>query len=230
MFAFQAIFPPLNLTQQEKANICYLSFPDSNSACFGDTKYFFRIRRTSDTSDVENADKEDEDRGHFWGFVHFRQRKDDLSPRGYFQKSFVILTRYPFVKFFQDRITENAEKYFQQPTEENLLNIYNEILNIKVNHPCRNAPSEEFYKFLSHPDILPHVNLIWELVLCGENLIVVGNSPASTAEVVTGLIEAIQPLEYAGGFVTILFLMFNCFHRNIDLVSLVILFLTLTFE
>lgn len=149
--------------------------------------------------DVEREDEED--RGHFWGFVHFRQRKDELSPRGYFQKSFVILTRYPFVKFFQDRITENAEKYFQQPSEEKLSEIYDEISNIE-NSPYQNPPSEEFYRFLSHPDILPSVNLIWELVLCGENLIVVGNSPAATAEVVTGLIEVIQPLEYAGELIT----------------------------
>lgn len=113
----------------------------------------------------------------------------------------MILTRYPFVKFFQDRITENAEKYFLQPTEETLVDLYEEISNIEVNHPYENPPSEEFYKFLSHPDILPHVNLIWELVLCGENLIIVGNSPAATAEVVTGLIEVIKPLDYAGKFV-----------------------------
>lgn len=149
---------------------------------------------------METTDRRDGDRGHFWGFVHFRQRKDELSPRGYFQKSFVILTRFPYVKFFQDRITENAEKYFQQPTEECLAKIYDEICSLEVSRPFVNPPSEEFFKFLSHPDVLPHVNLIWELVLCGENIVVVGNSPAATAEVVTGLVDVIEPLEYAGEF------------------------------
>ncbi len=44
----EAIYPSpqhVKLTQNEKANICYMSFPDSNSGFLGDTQHFFRIRQ-----------------------------------------------------------------------------------------------------------------------------------------------------------------------------------------
>ncbi len=43
----EAIYPSpqhVKLTQNEKANICYMSFPDSNSGFLGDTQHHFRIR------------------------------------------------------------------------------------------------------------------------------------------------------------------------------------------
>ena len=44
----QAIYPSaqhVKLTQNEKANICYMSFPDSNSGFLGDTQHHFRIKQ-----------------------------------------------------------------------------------------------------------------------------------------------------------------------------------------
>lgn len=32
------------LNPPQKTNICYLSFPDSNSGCMGDTRFHFRTR------------------------------------------------------------------------------------------------------------------------------------------------------------------------------------------
>ncbi len=37
----------VTLTEEEKMNVCYLAFPDSNSGLMGDTTYHFRIQCTS---------------------------------------------------------------------------------------------------------------------------------------------------------------------------------------
>lgn len=96
--AMEAVYPPhIRLCEQEKMNICYLAFPDSNSGCMGDTQYHIRlrvapanettmlkaehIRFNSQCAAVQRADA-----GHYWGFVYFRQIKDPTLPRGYFQK------------------------------------------------------------------------------------------------------------------------------------------------
>lgn len=80
--AIENVYPPCaTLTEQEKLNICYLAFPDSNSACMGDTQFHFRIRR-------EDQHKLTEDQRDFnlmvppalqietqylYGFAYFRQ-------------------------------------------------------------------------------------------------------------------------------------------------------------
>lgn len=106
-------------------NICYLAFPDSNSGCMGDTKFHIRLRVGASTENtflrpshvrfnkscipVQRADC-----GHFWGFVFFRQIKDNSLPRGYFQKSLVLLTRLPFVNFFYEIVSLMAPAYFEK--------------------------------------------------------------------------------------------------------------------
>lgn len=87
----------VQLSEQEKINLSYLAFPDSNSGCMGDTKFHVCLRVAPDTEDsllkpahlnynrtVAATLKADE--GHYWGFVYFRQVKDPTNKRGYFQK------------------------------------------------------------------------------------------------------------------------------------------------
>lgn len=86
------------MTEQEKTNICYLAFPDSNSGCMGDTKFHFRFRasvipeqqgRLSGAHQVYNQSclpTLQTNYGYFYGFVYFRQVKNKELPRGYFQK------------------------------------------------------------------------------------------------------------------------------------------------
>ncbi|XP_008580962.1 PREDICTED: protein DENND6A-like, partial [Galeopterus variegatus] len=46
--AVEVIYPQHSkLSDKEKTNICYLSFPDSNSGCLGDTQFCFRFRQSS---------------------------------------------------------------------------------------------------------------------------------------------------------------------------------------
>ena len=35
-----------SLSEQDKTNVCYLAFPDSNSGIMGDIQFHFRIRRS----------------------------------------------------------------------------------------------------------------------------------------------------------------------------------------
>lgn len=96
MFEFQAMYPDhIKLSEQERSNVCYLAFPDSNSSCIGDTQYHVRIRQSSKESQETNALKNYNrkapnflklDRDYYWGYVYFRQVRDKNLPRGYFQK------------------------------------------------------------------------------------------------------------------------------------------------
>lgn len=109
-----------HLTDTERTNICYLAFPDSNStgSSLGDTKFHVSLRTISPlTSHQRNYNRECQphlkaDLGHFWGYVSFRQVKDATSKRGYFQKSFVLITRLPFHNFFYELIHRWAPAYF----------------------------------------------------------------------------------------------------------------------
>lgn len=106
-------------------NICYLAFPDSNSGCMGNTKFHICLRLSPDTTNTTDTLSTQHlkfnrdcmpvlkaDTAHYWGFVYFRQVKDSTSKRGYFQKSFVILTRLPFINFFYELAALIAPIYF----------------------------------------------------------------------------------------------------------------------
>ncbi|KAH9520916.1 Protein dennd6a [Dermatophagoides farinae] len=132
--SIECIYPKhAQLTEKEMSNICYLSFPDSNSGCMGDTQFHFRTKCCQpQSSSLALATKTirtkyecyyDEfnskclsllqvDKSYFYGFVYFRQVKDRNVRRGYFQKSLVILTWFPFISFYQRIMKILAPKYF----------------------------------------------------------------------------------------------------------------------
>jgi hypothetical protein len=73
------------LSKDETTNLVNLAFPDSNSGVFGDTSFSIRFRAQGKNRDYP-----------FWfGFVFFRQKKDDTISRGYFQQSVVVVTHLP---------------------------------------------------------------------------------------------------------------------------------------
>lgn len=113
------VYPPnAELSHTERTNICYLAFPDSNSGCKGDTKFHISLRTKSPLTSYQRAFNREcqthlkADLGHYWGYVYFRQMKDASSKRGYFQKSFVLITRLPFHNFFYELIQRWAPAYF----------------------------------------------------------------------------------------------------------------------
>lgn len=121
--AIEAIYPShIKLSEQERSNVCYLAFPDSNSGCMGDTQYHVRIRQSGNNSQenptLKNYDKNApiflrSDAYHYWGYVYFRQVKDRTLPRGYFQKSVIVISKLPFVNFFTEVVALIAPKFFE---------------------------------------------------------------------------------------------------------------------
>lgn len=121
--AMELVYPGhVKLTDKEKTNICYLSFPDSNSGCMGDTQFHFRIRqcpgRKVPQPSYVSYNREcpaavQMDNGYYYGYVYFRQIKDRTIRRGYFQKSVVIISKLPFVSMFSYLIGVIAPQFFE---------------------------------------------------------------------------------------------------------------------
>ena len=107
------------LSDKEKLNLSYLSFPDANATFLGDTQYHFRIRHESTlpayyqsyNSIVPPALQVDSNA--LFGYVHFRQIRDKTVKRGYFQKSLVLLSKLPFVSLFLSIVSQLGPNYFQ---------------------------------------------------------------------------------------------------------------------
>jgi len=60
------------------------------------------------TIGIENSNESDT----LFGYTYFQQRKDPTNPRGFSQKSLVILTTLPFVEFFKSVIDNLGSNYF----------------------------------------------------------------------------------------------------------------------
>jgi len=114
------------LSEQDKTNVCYLAFPDSNSGIMGDIQFHFRIRRSSapvrespsvsECHESYNAKCQQPlrvDHNFLFGFAYFRQVKDASIRRGYYQKSVILLTYLPLVTFFTQMAALVARKYFE---------------------------------------------------------------------------------------------------------------------
>lgn len=49
---------------------------------------------------------------NLYGYVYFKQRKDQTNSRGYSQKSIVIMSPFPFIDFFKNVLDTIANEYF----------------------------------------------------------------------------------------------------------------------
>uniref|UniRef100_UPI00398F8771 DENN/MADD domain containing 6Aa isoform X3 n=1 Tax=Pristiophorus japonicus TaxID=55135 RepID=UPI00398F8771 len=123
--AVEVIYPPhAKLSDKEKTSICYLSFPDSNSGCLGDTQFCFRIRQSTSRKNsldclLDQYDRDapvylKKDSAHYYGYVYFRQVRDKTLKRGYFQKSLVLISKLPYVNFFHFLLKLIAPEYFDK--------------------------------------------------------------------------------------------------------------------
>ncbi|XP_007908989.1 DENN/MADD domain containing 6Aa isoform X2 [Callorhinchus milii] len=123
--AVEVIYPShAKLSDKEKTSICYLSFPDSNSGCLGDTQFCFRIRQSAGRKTsldflLDQYDRDapiylKKDSAHYYGYVYFRQVRDKTLKRGYFQKSLVLISKLPYVNFFHSLLKLIAPEYFDK--------------------------------------------------------------------------------------------------------------------
>lgn len=120
----------LELSDQETNNICYSSFPDSNSSILGATQFHFRMRlsklgdklkRFYTYYSTQTTQALSVDSKFIYGYVHFLQKKDSSLKRGYFQKSLVILSLLPFVELFYRVVDIVGTNYFD--TNERLMSL-----------------------------------------------------------------------------------------------------------
>ncbi|XP_078341038.1 protein DENND6A-like isoform X3 [Crassostrea virginica] len=244
--AMELIYPGhVKLTDVEKTNICYLSFPDSNSGCMGDTQFHFRIRQSPGRRHLPKSPFQKDyphqlqaDSGYLYGFVYFRQTKDKSIKRGYFQKSVVLVSRLPFVALFNQLVGIIAPEYFDngEPSLEAAchdidqwpcplggdtvsLPIFGTVLQVRIPSrsdkdrvPIKTTPSPvlpapsilpslyEIDIFSSFQTILPHIQMLWELVLTGEPLVVMAASPSVTSAAVQALISLIGPQKFCSDY------------------------------
>ncbi|XP_070594566.1 protein DENND6A [Erythrolamprus reginae] len=123
--AVEVLYPQHSkLTDKEKTNICYLSFPDSNSGCLGNTQFCFRFRQSSSRKLswhclLDQLDRDlpiylKKDPAYFYGYVYFRQVQDKTLKRGYFQKSLVLISKLPYIHLFNTVLGQIAPEYFEK--------------------------------------------------------------------------------------------------------------------
>ncbi|XP_015270992.1 PREDICTED: protein DENND6B [Gekko japonicus] len=91
----------------------------------GDTQFSFRFRQSGGCrrgalwEDGRDYDRQaplglQREPAHYFGYVYFRQVKDDSVKRGYFQKSLVLVSRLPYVNLFQCLLQLIAPEYFDK--------------------------------------------------------------------------------------------------------------------
>ena len=124
----EVTYPPSLLSNRDfEKKVAYLSLPDSHSGQIGDSVYTFRLRKDDEPLQPSISARSE----YLFGFVLFRQKKDDTLPRGFFQvrpwysnscqglvtvshvqKSVVLLTHRPYVGLYKRVIRLVGPLYF----------------------------------------------------------------------------------------------------------------------
>jgi len=235
---------PAVLTEAEQQAVAFLSFPDSNSFnAEGDVTYLFRMRKGAGYLGTQSGFLE---REFYYGFVYFRLCRDASKPRGYFQKSLVVLTTLPYVSLFKQVASATGPLYFSHgesvfesakncidnwpppsPSLNTELPFLGTVLPFHTPMQTYNYSSEpRDLEAASLPCILEavdqsfpglfqdlglvatlgqqlctkHLWSLWELVLTGQGLMVVADSPELSSETVLALVSLTAPLSYMGDF------------------------------
>jgi hypothetical protein len=117
--------PPTALVEQDIKSVAMLSFPESNCSD-GDWEhtFFYRFRHNPDNIPL-NVEKAGDSK-YLFGYAHYMQRKDPSLPRGYYQKSFVIITPFYFTGFYSRLVQLFGKAYFANEGE-GLLQVLTEM-------------------------------------------------------------------------------------------------------
>ncbi|XP_078207407.1 protein DENND6A isoform X7 [Callithrix jacchus] len=201
--AVEVIYPQHSkLTDKEKTNICYLSFPDSNSGCLGDTQFCFRFRQSS---------------GRRMSLHCLLDQFDKDLP--VYLKSLVLISRLPYIHFFHTVLKQIAPEYFEKsepyleaacndvdrwpapvPGKTLHLPIMGVVMKADTNISVILPTVHEVDLFRCFCPVFLHSQMLWELVLLGEPLVVMAPSPSESSETVLALVNCISPLKYFSDF------------------------------
>jgi hypothetical protein len=128
------IFP-----EKLKKIIGYFSFPDSYVfSPEGELFYAFQLK-------FENEP--------LYCYSHFTQKKDPTNPRGYFQKSIVLVSKVRLIKIFKVVLKEINRLYFTANLEDVILRRCLESLNSNPNPAFVVKANEKFVVRLFENDI-----------------------------------------------------------------------------
>jgi len=102
-------YPENALSREDLMSVAMLSFPESTGSNQDESQtFFFRVRLNQAKSSLKATSKQ-----FLFGFSHYIQRKDPSNARGYFQKAFVILTKYYFSLFYHNLVFIMGSAYFK---------------------------------------------------------------------------------------------------------------------
>ncbi|KAI9094902.1 hypothetical protein DFS34DRAFT_627620 [Phlyctochytrium arcticum] len=289
--ALECLYPPFEFSDAERKNISFSAFPDSNSSAHvGDSTFTFRMRAANAASELYRsghaplpfshvaaklhmgASMPVDTDGYTYGYVFFRQQRDSVIRRGYFQKSLVILSPHPWPGLFtylagalgsryMDAVIEDRQRYGTDATivpsaasallesacasiaswpappsalSTNVAYYPIELTLPFLGHANRFAfpPSAYFAQLFESrsqpaPDTVASPTPVarrcsivctpgrlyslfsgslellwvcWELMITGQSLLVVAESPKACSDIVWGLIELVKPLPFGGDF------------------------------
>lgn len=88
----------------------------------GDTQYHFRAKLCPDPrkrllTPTRDSHGLNDGAEFLYGFVYFRQTRDRSAKRGYFQKSLVLLSKWPFITLFKTVVSILANDFFDEGDE-----------------------------------------------------------------------------------------------------------------
>lgn len=184
---------------------------------------------------------------YFYGYVFFRQAKDALQKRGYFQKSVVLIAPHAYIGLYSRLVEMIAPEFFtngrplleaacqniaQWPAPVDGLScelpILGDVLPVRLPVPFEGpadgpwseadtgvrapaaspgalaAPEHYISASVYEADLLQcfqpfltNLFLLWEQVLTGQPIVVMGTSPAVSSQTVLALVSLIAPLRLA---------------------------------
>jgi len=189
-----------SLPEDEVRSIAHFSLPDTTIDSEGDITYNFRFRLGD---------------GRFcYGAVFFRQTKDASCPRGYLQKSVVAVTRSPeFLHVANEFVRVMAPIYFAYGSEvlevacaecaawpdPSLAGTTLTVAGTQIN--AQAFPSSDLFQdvalFSTFGSLSVGLWLLWELVLTGQQILVLGPTPDRCSKAVLGICSLISPIPLA---------------------------------
>ncbi|MPC10623.1 Protein DENND6B [Portunus trituberculatus] len=227
MAVVKLIYPAdRELSERERTNICYLAFPDSNSGLMGNVQFHFRIRQCPQSIALNPRPAFHA----FNSTCPTSIQSVVLLSHLPLVSLFTTVLELVAPEYFDtgEASLEAACHHLDQwppPTPGTSLSLPLLGTLIQVRIPSRQdkpgsasltpsspshtspgpptvlvpAPHEtEAFRVLA--PVLPHLNLLWELVITAEPLVVMAQSPTTAANTVQTLVSLIAPLKFSGDY------------------------------
>lgn len=205
------------------AAIARLSLPDMTIDREGDVKFTFRFRFADE---------------FYFGCVFFRQQRDEQEKRGYMQKSVVVLTRsHEFVSLCQDLAQVIGPVFFSyscncevleqccvdvkgwaQPSNgvEPVFTVAGTRLQSAGQFPAPHKMFTDVPLFATFGSLAVSLWPLWELVLTGQSILVLGPTPDRCSKAVLGICSLIAPVPMRYDFRPFLTVLDHDFARLCD--------------